>query len=62
VIDQVIFEKLSIPMNAAVCGEANDIAQALAPLNAEQSVHFIATIFNTVGRNDKSMHTCPRQG
>lgn len=62
VVDQVILEKLSIPMNATMCGEANDIAQALAPLNAEQSVHLIATIFNAVGRNDKSMHTCPRQG
>jgi hypothetical protein len=43
-----------------MCGEINDIAEALMPLNAEQSVHLISTILAAAARNDNKLRSCPR--
>ncbi|MFT4026534.1 MAG: hypothetical protein QM676_07010 [Novosphingobium sp.] len=62
VVDQVLAREISIPMTADVCGEVNDIAEAMAPLDPQQTIHLVAAILNTAGRKAKSLNTCPRQG
>jgi len=59
-VDEILAEKMSLKVEAPMCGEINDIAEALAPLSPDQSVHLLATIFNAVARKDKSMRSCPR--
>ena len=59
-VDATISAKFNFAVNAAACADANDIAEALAPLSADASVHLIATIFNTVARKDNTMRSCPR--
>jgi hypothetical protein len=60
-VDQVMAQKISIPVTAPVCADANDISEALAPLSAAQSVHLLATIFSVVARKDNKMQSCPRE-
>jgi hypothetical protein len=59
-VDELLTQKLSIPVSAPMCGEINDIAEALMPLNAEQSVHLISTILAAAARNDNKLRSCPR--
>ena len=59
-VDEILAEKMSLKVDAPMCGEISDIAEALAPLSPDQSVHLLATIFNAVARKDKSMRSCPR--
>jgi hypothetical protein len=60
-VDQVMTQKISIPVTAQVCGDVNDIAEALAPLSAEQSVHLLAVIFTAAARKDNKLQSCPRE-
>ena len=59
-VDEVLAQKMSIKVTAPICGEIDSIAQALAPLSPIETVHLIATIFNAVARNDRTMRSCPR--
>ena len=59
-VDEILTQKMKINIDAPMCGEVNDIAEALAPLTPDQTVHLLATIFNTVARKDKTMRSCPR--
>ena len=59
-VDDMLAAKFAIPVDAAKCGEINDIAEALAPLDAPQTVHLIATILSTAARKDNKMSSCPR--
>lgn len=59
-VDDILGSKFSISVDAAKCGEINDIAEALAPLNAPQTVHLLASILSTVARKDRKMTSCPR--
>lgn len=59
-VDAVMAEKISVPVSPAACGEVNDISEALAPLDAEQTVHLLATIFSAVARKDDKLRSCPR--
>ena len=60
-VDQVMAEKIKVPVDPATCGEVNDITEALAPLSAEQHVNLLATIFAAVARKDAKMRSCPRE-
>ena len=60
-VDEVLGEKMKIPVDGQMCGEINDIAEALAPLSPDQTIHLLATIFNTVARKDRTVRSCPRQ-
>jgi len=60
-VDKEMTARLTFPIDASTCAEANDIAEALAPLSAEQTVHLVATIFNAVARKDDQMRSCPRE-
>jgi hypothetical protein len=59
-VDEVLAQKMSIKVNAPMCGEIDGIAGALAPLSPDETVHLIATIFNTVARKDRKMRSCAR--
>lgn len=59
-VDDMLGSKFAIPVDATKCGEINDIAEALAPLNAPQTVHLIATILSTAARKDNKLSSCPR--
>ena len=59
-VDDVLGSKFSISVDAAKCGEINDIAEALGPLNAPQTVHLIATVLSTAARKDNKLSSCPR--
>lgn len=59
-VDDMLGSKFSIPVDTAKCGEVNDIAEALAALNAPQTVHLIATILSTAARKDNKLSSCPR--
>lgn len=59
-VDEMLAQKMRIPVTAPVCGEVNDIVEALAPLDAPQTVHLLATIFAAVARNDNKLRSCPR--
>jgi hypothetical protein len=59
-VDELLAQKMSIKVNPPMCGEIDGIAEALAPLSPGETVHLIATIFNTVSRKDKKMRSCPR--
>jgi hypothetical protein len=59
-VDEMLSSKFSIAVDEAKCGEVNDIAEALAPLNAPETVHLIATILSTAARKDNKMSSCPR--
>lgn len=59
-VDEMLAQKLSIPVTGPMCGEVNDITEALAPLTAGQTVHLLAAIFSAVARNDKKLPSCPR--
>jgi hypothetical protein len=59
-VDDMLEQKMAIPVSHAICGEVNDIAQALAPLDPMQTVHLIATILAAAARNDSKLRSCPR--
>ena len=60
-VDEMMAQKIRIPVSPSTCGEVNDISEALAPLNADQTVHLFATILSAVARNDNKMRSCPRE-
>jgi hypothetical protein len=60
-VDQVIGKRISIPVTAQVCGDVNDISDALAPLSAGQTVHLLAAIFTAAARKDNKLQSCPRE-
>jgi hypothetical protein len=60
-VDAEIAKKLNIPITPSACGEVNDIAEALAPLSADQTVNLLATIFSAVARKDDTLRSCPRE-
>jgi hypothetical protein len=60
-VDAEIAAKLNIPVTPAACGEVNDIAEALAPLSADQTITLMATIFSAVARKDAKLRSCPRE-
>ncbi len=59
-VDEVLAQKMRIPVNASICGEVNDIVEALNPLNSAQIVHLVASILAAAGRNDSKLRSCPR--
>jgi hypothetical protein len=59
-VDDMLGSKFAIPVDAAKCGKVNDIAEALAPLNAPQTVNLIATILSAAARKDNKLSSCPR--
>ena len=59
-VDEVLAQKMTIPVNASMCAETNDIVEALAPLNAAQSSRLIAAVLSAAGRNGSKMRSCPR--
>lgn len=59
-VDEMLAQKIKIPVNASTCGEINDIAEALAPLNGEQTIHLMASVLAAAARNDNKMRSCPR--
>ncbi len=59
-VDDMLGSKFAIPVDAAKCGEINDIAEAIAPLNGPQTVHLIATILSAAARKDNKLSSCPR--
>jgi hypothetical protein len=59
-VDELLTQKMRIPVNAAICGEVNDIAEALAPLDSAQTVRLFAAILAAAGRNDSKLRSCPR--
>ncbi|MGE3691766.1 MAG: hypothetical protein AB7F98_10330 [Novosphingobium sp.] len=59
-VDEMLAAKMSIKVDADTCGEVNDIAEALAPLDADQTVHLLATVFSAVARKDNKLRSCPR--
>lgn len=61
IVDAAMSEKMKISISPASCGEVNDITEALAPLNAEQTVNLLATILSAVARKDSKMRSCPRE-
>lgn len=61
IVDAAMSEKLKIPINPSACADVNDITEALAPLDANQTVNLLATIFTTVARKDSKMRSCPRE-
>lgn len=61
VVDAAMSEKLRIPINPSACADVNDVTEALAPLDASQTVNLLATIFTTVARKDSKMRSCPRE-
>lgn len=61
IVDKVMVQKISITVTPSVCADVNDVAEALAPLSAEQTVHLLATIFSVVARKDNTMRACPRE-
>lgn len=60
-VDEVMAAKIAIPVNPRVCGDVNDISEALAPLSPDQTVHLLVTIFGAAARNDAKMRSCPRE-
>lgn len=60
-VDEMLAEKMKIPVTAPVCGEVNDIIEALAPLDAPQTANLIATILAAAARNDSKLRSCPRE-
>lgn len=60
-VDQVMAQKISIPVTPPVCADVNDVAEALSPLSGEQTVHLLATIFSIVARKDNNLRSCPRE-
>jgi hypothetical protein len=60
-LDDIITEKLALKIDGSTCASANDIAEALAPLSPEQTVHLVATILITVARKDHKLPSCPRE-
>jgi hypothetical protein len=60
-VDAVIASKMSIPVTPSICGEVNDISEALAPLTGDQTVHLLATIFSAAARKDNQLRSCPRE-
>lgn len=60
-VDDMMAQKIRIPVSPSTCGEVNDISEALAPLSADQTVHLFATILSAVARNDNKMRACPRE-
>lgn len=60
VIGVALESKMKLSLKPNDCAEANDIAEALSPLNPAQSVTLIARIFSAALRKDRGMPTCPR--
>lgn len=58
IVDQIVGKKLEIRVEVGMCGDVNDIAEAVAPLSPDQTVNLFATILNIAGRHDKKMRTC----
>ena len=59
-VDTMLGALLRIKVDAPICGEINDITEALAPLDADGTVNLIATVFSTVARKDRKVRSCPR--
>lgn len=59
-VDEMLGSKFAIRVDAAICGEINDIAEALAPLNGPQTVTLVARILSAAARKDSKMSSCPR--
>jgi hypothetical protein len=59
-VDSMLGALLTIKVSSTTCGEINDITEALAPLDADQTVNLIATVFSTVARKDRKVRSCPR--
>jgi hypothetical protein len=60
-VDAVMVRQISIPVTAPVCGDVNDISEALAPLTAEQTVHLLSAILVAASRKDDKLRSCPRE-
>ncbi len=59
-VDDVLGAKFDIAVDAATCGEINDITQALAPLDAPQTVNLLAAVLSAAARKDNRIPSCPR--
>lgn len=59
-LDGFLETAMPIKVGADQCGEINDIAEAMAPLSAPETVHLVSKILSAAARNDRKMRSCPR--
>ena len=59
--DEILVQKLSFKMNKDKCLDAEDILQALAPLDPALMLEVITTVVGVVARKDKTMPVCARK-
>lgn len=60
-IEAAVVSALPIELTPVSCADVNDVAEALAPLDATQTVHLAATIFTMISRKDGKLRGCGRE-
>lgn len=60
--DEIIAQKLVLKMDPGKCMDAEDIIQALAPINPDIMLDVISTVIGVVARDNAKMPVCGRAG
>ena len=60
--DEIIAQKLVLKMDQGKCMDAEDIIQAVAPINPDIMLDVISTVIGVVARKDGKLPVCGRAG